>query len=94
VCSQPCRLQTTRNIKPQTRRTRDHTLQNRGDDEHPTRSQVAIRRTRGGIFESLGNLAARSLDALALLVKTRLKRIVYRADLLKGFVEETGLEPP
>lgn len=43
---------------------------------------------------SLGNLAARSLDALALLVKTRLKRITYRADLLKGFVAETGLEPP
>lgn len=43
---------------------------------------------------SLGNLAARSLDALALLVKSRLKHITYRADVLKGVVTQTGLEPP
>jgi hypothetical protein len=39
----------------------------------------------------LGNLAARSLDALAVLVGSRLKRVQYRATLIDGFVAETGL---
>jgi hypothetical protein len=46
----------------------------------------------------LGNLAARSTDQLATLVRTRLKRMQYRTGLLDGFVAETGLvyaaEPP
>jgi putative transposase len=44
----------------------------------------------------LGNLAARTTDQLATLVKTRLKQMQYRPDLLDGFIAETGLtlEPP
>ncbi|MEW1914911.1 transposase [Kitasatospora sp. NPDC085895] len=41
--------------------------------------------------KSLGNLAARTLDQLAALVRTRLKRMQYRPDLLDGFIAETGL---
>jgi len=46
---------------------------------------------------SLGNLAPHSTDALAALVKTRLRHMQFRTDdLLDGFVAETGLilEPP
>lgn len=46
---------------------------------------------------SLGNLAPHSTDALAALVKTRLRVMQYRRDgLLDGFIAETGLslEPP
>ncbi|KKD09722.1 hypothetical protein TN53_01675 [Streptomyces sp. WM6386] len=39
----------------------------------------------------LGNLAACTVDALADLARTRLKRIQYRPDLLDGFIAETGL---
>jgi transposase len=39
----------------------------------------------------LGNLAARSIDQLAVLVKTRLKRMQYRPDLIDAFIAETGL---
>ena len=46
---------------------------------------------------SLGNLAPRGIDALAGLVRTRLRRMQYRSDgLFDGFIAETGLalEPP
>lgn len=46
---------------------------------------------------SVANLAPHSVDALAALVKTRLRRMQYRRDgLLDGFIAETGLslEPP
>ena len=45
---------------------------------------------------SLANLAARTTDQLAILVRTRLKRMQYRPGLLDGFIAETGLtlEPP
>lgn len=46
----------------------------------------------------LGNLAVRGVDQLAAVVKTRLKRIQYRPDLIDGFLAQTGLsleaEPP
>lgn len=46
----------------------------------------------------LGNLTARSLDHLAITVKTLLKRIQYRPTLLDGFIAATGLvittQPP
>ncbi len=40
---------------------------------------------------SLGNLAVHGLDHLLAIVKNRLKRIQYRADLLDGFLAHTGL---
>lgn len=46
---------------------------------------------------SLANLAPHGVDALAALVKTRLRLMQYRRDgLLDGFIAETGLafEPP
>jgi DDE superfamily endonuclease len=46
---------------------------------------------------SLANLAPHGTDALAALIKTRLKCMQYRRDgLLDGFIAETGLtlEPP
>ena len=46
----------------------------------------------------LGNLAVRSVDHLAPVVKTRLKRMQYRPDLIDGFLAQAGLsleaEPP
>ncbi|MDQ0987938.1 transposase [Streptomyces sp. V2I9] len=39
----------------------------------------------------LGNLAACTVDQLADLTHTRLKRMQYRADLLDGFIAETSL---
>jgi putative transposase len=39
----------------------------------------------------LGNLAAHSIDDLARMVRTRLKRMQYRPDLINGFLAETGL---
>ncbi|EST36769.1 hypothetical protein M878_00570 [Streptomyces roseochromogenus subsp. oscitans DS 12.976] len=46
--------------------------------------------------KSLGNLAPCSIDDLADLVRTRLKRMQYRPDLLDGFIAETKLitKPP
>lgn len=46
--------------------------------------------------KSLANLAACTTDQLAVLAKTRLKRMQYRPNLLDGFIAETGLllEPP
>ncbi|WP_308298705.1 transposase [Streptomyces sp. GESEQ-35] len=41
--------------------------------------------------KSLGNLAPCSIDDLARLVRTRLKRMQYRPDLLDGFIAVTGL---
>jgi len=47
---------------------------------------------------SLGNLAACGVDQLAATVKTRLKQIQYRPDLINGFLAQTGLtlepQPP
>ena len=40
---------------------------------------------------SLANLAKRNLAQLTALVKTRLKRMQYRAGLLDGFLASTGL---
>ncbi|MEV0217826.1 transposase [Micromonospora sp. NPDC050695] len=40
---------------------------------------------------SIGNLAARGVDHLQAIVKNRLKRIQYRADLLDSFLAHTGL---
>lgn len=46
----------------------------------------------------LGNLAARGIDQLAALVKTRLKKMQYRPSLIDAFIAETGLilttDPP
>ena len=39
----------------------------------------------------LGNCAATGIDQLAALVKTRLKRMQYRPELLDGFLGQTGL---
>jgi transposase len=47
---------------------------------------------------TLGNLAARGIDQLAAIVKSRLKRIQYRPGLIDGFIAGTGLvlepQPP
>lgn len=47
---------------------------------------------------TLGNLAARGIDELATIVKSRLKRIQYRPGLIDGFIAGTGLvlepQPP
>nr|WP_158857446.1 transposase [Streptomyces sp. NRRL B-1347] len=40
---------------------------------------------------SLGNLAPCSIDELAALARTRLKRMQYQPGLLDGFIAETGL---
>jgi transposase len=46
----------------------------------------------------LGNLAARNVDELAAVMKSRLKRIQYRPALIEGFLAQTGLtlepQPP
>lgn len=42
---------------------------------------------------SLGNLAPCSIDELATLARTRLKRMQYQTSLLDGFITETGLIP-
>jgi hypothetical protein len=39
----------------------------------------------------LGNLAARDMDQLAVIVKNRLKRIQYRPRLIDGFLAQTAL---
>ncbi|WP_374225353.1 hypothetical protein [Streptomyces sp. AC602_WCS936] len=44
--------------------------------------------------KSLGSLAPCSIDDLAGLVRTRLKRMQYRPDLLDGFIAEAGLIRP
>jgi transposase len=41
---------------------------------------------------SLANLIKHTIAALTALVKTRLKRMQYRAGLLAGFLSSTGLE--
>nr|WP_328372682.1 MULTISPECIES: transposase [unclassified Streptomyces] len=45
---------------------------------------------------SLANLTKHSLDQLAVLVKTRLKRMQYRPHLVEGLIAKTGLDlqPP
>ncbi|WOT32671.1 hypothetical protein R5U08_00175 [Streptomyces coeruleorubidus] len=45
----------------------------------------------GALEKILGNLAPCGIDDLAGLVRTRLKRVQYRPDLLDGFIAETGL---
>jgi hypothetical protein len=46
----------------------------------------------------LGNLAVDSVDHLAAIIRTRIKRIQYRPGLIPGFLAQTGLslepEPP
>ena len=46
----------------------------------------------------LGNLAAREVDQLAVIIKNRLKRIQYRPALIEAFLAQTGLtlepQPP
>ena len=46
----------------------------------------------------LGNLAARDVDQLAVIVRNRLKRIQYRPALIEAFLAQTGLtlgpQPP
>jgi Transposase and inactivated derivatives len=46
--------------------------------------------------KSLANLVRRTVDQLARLVKTRLKRMQYRCGLIAGFIAKTGLDlrPP
>ncbi|MEV0758121.1 transposase, partial [Streptosporangium sp. NPDC050280] len=39
----------------------------------------------------LGNLAVTGLDTLNTTIKSRLKRMQYRSDLITGFFNETGL---
>jgi len=41
---------------------------------------------------SLANLAKRNISQLAVLIKTRLKRMQYRPSLLAGFLASTGLD--
>ena len=41
---------------------------------------------------SLANLAKRNLAQLTAMVKTRLRRMQYRPDLLEGFLAGTGLD--
>jgi transposase len=45
---------------------------------------------------SLANLAKKTLDELARLVKTRLKKMQYRPHLISGFIAKTRLDfkPP
>ena len=45
---------------------------------------------------SLANLAKRTIDQVAALVKTRLKRMQYHPRLITGFTAKTGLDfnPP
>ena len=47
---------------------------------------------------SRGDLAARDVDQLAVIIKNRLKRIQYRPALIDGFLAQTGLtletQPP
>ncbi|MEV0153873.1 hypothetical protein AB0H57_09050 [Micromonospora sp. NPDC050686] len=40
---------------------------------------------------SVGNLAVRGVDHLQAIIKNRLKRTQYRADLLTNFLAHTGL---
>ncbi|WP_199564931.1 transposase [Spongiactinospora rosea] len=40
---------------------------------------------------SLGNLAPATLDQLAALIRTRLRRMQYRSSLLDAFIAHTGL---
>jgi hypothetical protein len=46
----------------------------------------------------LGNLAARDVDQLAVIIKNRLKRIQYQPALIEAFLAQTGLtlgpQPP
>ena len=41
--------------------------------------------------KTLANLAPCTIDQLAALIRTRLKRMQYRPALLDGFIAETGL---
>ncbi|GAU71395.1 transposase [Streptomyces sp. NBRC 110611] len=43
---------------------------------------------------SLANLAPCSIDELATLARTRMKRMQYQPGLLDGFISETGLISP
>jgi hypothetical protein len=58
------------------------------------------RESREGVWahlkRSLANLAKHTIDQVAVLVKTRLKRMQYRPGLIAGFAARTGLDfkPP
>jgi transposase len=43
---------------------------------------------------SLANLAKRTVDQLARIIKSRLKRMQYRPALVAGFIATTGLDQP
>lgn len=43
------------------------------------------------VKRQLGNLVARSIDQLAAMVRTLLRRVQYRPELIDGFIAETGL---
>lgn len=47
----------------------------------------------GHLKNSLGNLAPCSLNELATLARTRLKRMQYQPGLLDGFIAQTGPIP-
>jgi hypothetical protein len=46
----------------------------------------------GRTSKSLANLAKQNIGQLTALVKTRLRRMQYRAGLLGGFLAKTGLD--
>jgi transposase len=46
---------------------------------------------RAAMKNGLGNLAARDVDQLAVVMKNRLKRIQYRPALIESFLAQTGL---
>lgn len=48
-------------------------------------------RGRPHLKRSLGNLASATLDQLAALIRTRLKRVQYRSSLFDAFITHTGL---
>jgi putative transposase len=52
-----------------------------------------VEAVRANLKNGLGNLAVRSVDQLAAVVKTQLKRIQYRPELIDSFLTQTGLSP-
>ena len=71
------------------------------DGDPATRHASDLNPTEGAwshLKRDLGNLVACTIDQLAAAVKTLLKRIQYRPELIDGFLAQTGLtldpEPP
>ena len=50
-----------------------------------------VERVWAHLKRSLANLAKHTITELTALVKTRLRRMQYRPDLLEGFLASTGL---